>query len=175
MGAMASQITSLTIVYSTVCSDANKRKYQSSASLAFVRGIHRWPVNSPHKWPVTREMFPFDDVIMLILLGQVVYIIDFCVTKLTDDILLNLRTRNCHYWGFKIGMLLSNATSISIIIQYHLRIHTNRASSRNNIFPWLNKLELSRSDWLATTQKAFRSIVWLLVRLHVCCQRMYFS
>ena len=31
---------------------------------AFVRGIHRWPVNSPHKWPVTRKMFPFDDVIM---------------------------------------------------------------------------------------------------------------
>ena len=41
------------------------RKYQSSASLAFVRGIHRWPVNSPHKWPVTRKMFPFDDVIMM--------------------------------------------------------------------------------------------------------------
>ena len=40
------------------------RKHQSSASLALVRGIHRWPVNSPHKWPVTRKMFPFDDVIM---------------------------------------------------------------------------------------------------------------
>ena len=35
-----------------------------SASLAFVRGIHRGPVNSPHKRPVTREMSPFDDVIM---------------------------------------------------------------------------------------------------------------
>ena len=64
MGAITSQITSLTIVYSTVYSDADQRKYQSSASLAFVRGIHRGPVNSPHKWPVTREMFPFDDVIM---------------------------------------------------------------------------------------------------------------
>ena len=42
-----------------------KEKHQRSASLAFVRGIHRWPVNSPHKWPVTRKMFPFDDVIML--------------------------------------------------------------------------------------------------------------
>ena len=56
---MASQITSLTIVYSTVYSDADQRKHQSSASLALVRGIHRWPVNSPHKWPVTRKMFPF--------------------------------------------------------------------------------------------------------------------
>ena len=67
MGAIASQITSLTIVYSIVYSDADQRKHQSSASLAFVRGIHRGPVNSPHKWPVTRKMFPFDDVIMLCL------------------------------------------------------------------------------------------------------------
>ena len=65
MGAMASQITSLTIVYSTVYSGADQRIYQSCASLAFVWGIHRWPVNSPHKRPVTRKMFPFDDVIML--------------------------------------------------------------------------------------------------------------
>ena len=65
MGAIASQITSLTIVYSTVYSDADQRSHQSSASLAFVWGIHRGPVNSPHKWPVTRKMFPFDDVIMV--------------------------------------------------------------------------------------------------------------
>ena len=54
MDAIASQITSLTIV-STVYSDADQRKHQSSASLAFVRGIHRWPGNSRHKWPVTRK------------------------------------------------------------------------------------------------------------------------
>ena len=65
MGAMASQITSLTIVYSTVYSHADQSKHQSSTSLAFVRGFNRGPVNSPHKWPVTRKMFPFDDVIML--------------------------------------------------------------------------------------------------------------
>ena len=65
MGAIASQINSLTIVYSTVYSDADQSKHQSSASLAFVRGIHRRPSNSPHKWPVTRKMCPFDDVIML--------------------------------------------------------------------------------------------------------------
>ena len=64
MGAMASKITSLTIVYPTALSDADQRKHQSSATLAFVWGIHRWPVNSPHKWPVTRKMFPFDDFIM---------------------------------------------------------------------------------------------------------------
>ena len=46
---------------------ADQRKHQSSASPAFVRGIHRWSVNSPHKRPVTRKMFPFDDVIMEIV------------------------------------------------------------------------------------------------------------
>ena len=66
MDSIASQITSLIIVYSAVYSGADQRKHQSSASLAFVLGIHRGPVNSPHKWPVTRKMFPFDDVIMLI-------------------------------------------------------------------------------------------------------------
>ena len=65
MNMMASQITSLAIVYLTEYSGTDQRKHQSSASLAFVRRIHRGPVNSPQKWPVTRKMFPFDDVIML--------------------------------------------------------------------------------------------------------------
>ena len=55
---MAAQITSLAIVYSIVYSEADQRKHQNSASLAFVWGIRRGPVNSPHKWPVTRKMFP---------------------------------------------------------------------------------------------------------------------
>ena len=54
MGTMVFQITSLMIVYSTIYSDADQRKHQSS--LAFVQGIQRWPVNSPHKWPVTQKM-----------------------------------------------------------------------------------------------------------------------
>ena len=67
MGAMASQITSFTNVYLTVYSTADRRKHKSSASLAFLRG----PVNSPHKWPVTRKMFAFDDVIMSRLFGDI--------------------------------------------------------------------------------------------------------
>ena len=59
-----SQITSLTIFYSIVYSGADQRKHQSSASLSFVRGFHRWPMNSPHNGPVARKMFPCDDVIM---------------------------------------------------------------------------------------------------------------
>ena len=60
MGTIASQITSLTIVYSTIYSYADQRKHQSSASLAFAWGNHR----SPHKWPVPQKMFPFDKIIM---------------------------------------------------------------------------------------------------------------
>ena len=67
MGAIASQITTLTIVYPTLYSEADQRKHQSSASLAFVRGIHRGSGTSPHKWLVTRKMLPFDDVIMKIV------------------------------------------------------------------------------------------------------------
>ena len=64
MGAIASQITGVTIVYPTVYSSADQRKYQSSASIAFVKGIHRWAVNSPHKGSVTRKRFVCDYVIM---------------------------------------------------------------------------------------------------------------
>ena len=64
MNTVATQITSLTIVYLTVYSGADQRKHQSSTSLAFVLRIPRWPVNSSRKWPVMRKMFPFDDVIL---------------------------------------------------------------------------------------------------------------
>ena len=57
MSEMGSKTTGVSIVYSTVCSYVDQRKHQSSASLAFVRGIHLWPVNSPHKGPVTRKSF----------------------------------------------------------------------------------------------------------------------
>ena len=64
MGTVASQITGFAIVYSNVNSSADQGKHQSFASLAFEWRIHRSPVNSPHKWPVTQKMFPFDEVIM---------------------------------------------------------------------------------------------------------------
>ena len=67
--AMASQITGISIVYSTVCSGADQRKHQSSAPLTFMMGIHRWSVNSAHRGPVTRKMFPFDDVMVYKYVG----------------------------------------------------------------------------------------------------------
>ena len=59
---IASPITGVSIVCWAVCSGADQRTHESSASLVFVRGIYRWPVDSPHKGPVTRKMFAFDDV-----------------------------------------------------------------------------------------------------------------
>ena len=66
MSAVASQITGVSIVYSTVCSSTWQRNSKSFASLGFVRGIHRQPMNSFYKGPVTRKMFPFDEVIITI-------------------------------------------------------------------------------------------------------------
>ena len=85
MSAMVSQITGASIVYSTVCSGADQRNYQGCASLAFVRGIHRWPVNSLHKGPLTRKMFPFEDVIM---------------------------TTNCRSWSTNVRIPLASTTKI---------------------------------------------------------------
>ena len=64
---MASQITGVSIICSTACTGTDQRKHQSCATLAFVRGVQRWPVNSSHERPITRKLFPFDDVIMLLL------------------------------------------------------------------------------------------------------------
>ena len=58
-------ITGVPTVCSTVCSGAEQRKHKSSAWLPFVSGIHRLPVDSPHKGQITRKMFPFDDAIMI--------------------------------------------------------------------------------------------------------------
>ena len=85
MSASASPITSLTSVYSTVYSGSHQRKHQSSASLAFVRGIHRSSVNFPHKGPVTRKMFPFDDVIMPKDMVLYKILLSFFVPSFHDD------------------------------------------------------------------------------------------
>ena len=79
MSLMVSQITSLTIVCSTVYPRVDQRKHKSPASLAFVWGIHRCPVNSPHEWPVTRKMFTFDDVIMCQIILDISK--SFCINK----------------------------------------------------------------------------------------------
>ena len=65
MSVLAFQITGNSTVCSNFSPGAHQRKHQSSESLAVVRGIRRWPVDSPHIGPLTRKMFSFDDVIMM--------------------------------------------------------------------------------------------------------------
>ena len=113
MGAIASQITSLTTVYSTVYSGADQSKHQSCASLAFVWGIHRGPVNSPHKWQVTRKMFPFVDVIMIKMKWGV--------------------SRGSHYWGHYPGPL-----SCSQVSATHLKIGHHCPIFKCVAVTWIN-------------------------------------
>ena len=67
MTTMASQITSLTVVNSTVLFRHRSKKTSKLRVTGLCAGNSSGPVNSPHKGPVTRKMFPFDDVIMFIL------------------------------------------------------------------------------------------------------------
>ena len=66
MGAIASQITSLTIVYPTVFFRRRSKKTSKLRVTGLCERSSPVTVNSPHKWPVTRKMFPFDDVIMYV-------------------------------------------------------------------------------------------------------------
>ena len=68
------------------------KKHQSTASLAFVRGSHRGPVNSPHKWPVTRKMFPFDNVIMFA--SRIIILPNRRIIQLRAYIYMKLRLTN---------------------------------------------------------------------------------
>ena len=92
---MASQITSVSIVFSTVGSGADQRKHQSTVSLAFVHGIHHWPVNSPHRRPVTWKMFSFDDVIMKTIVQQwipLTKVSHWALSSWEDKPILNIET-----------------------------------------------------------------------------------
>ena len=104
MSEMAFQITSLTIGYSIVYSGVHQRKHQSSASLAFVWGIHRWPVNSPHKGPVTRKMFPFEDVIMWL----VFHLFQSCRIYNKGTVLANIPMGPGDFTVSRVGSLLTD-------------------------------------------------------------------
>ena len=100
---MASKITAPPppIVYSTVYSGVDQRKHQSSASLAFVPGIHRRPVNSPHKWPVTRKILSLDDVIMEMPFLEILSRNDRMILKVkVNDPIFNTSWENhkMHIW-----------------------------------------------------------------------------
>ena len=136
MSAMSSQITSLTVVYSSVYSGADQRKHQSYASLAFVLGIHRWPVNSSHKGPVTRKIFR---------LMTSSWEVEMCATR-----------GFLYYWWLRLFTVItlyvtlsltspkeSNAISSSIEWLYYI---TNSSASGRDHFGW------GLGQWEATLQ-----------------------
>ena len=117
MRAMASQITSVSIVYSNISSGANQRKHYSSASLTCVRGIHRWPTNSPHKGPVTRNKCPFHDIIRSISAKPCAWFSWVCLSIVITSVkcelvqLNNPNSRLLHWcWGTAEGYGLNRRT-----------------------------------------------------------------
>ena len=136
MSSMASHVTSLTIVYSTVYSGADQRKHQSFTSLAFLMGIHRWPVNSPHKGPVTRKMFPFDDVIMKITTQHYHNNLKDC-RGTTNCLGMHLLSSKSWHQGHKLSHAMcyhTNMPAFSISFQKKLLASTLKCSTANEIF-----------------------------------------
>ena len=130
MTMLASQITCLTVVYSIVYSGVNQRKHQSSASLAFVWEIHRGPVNFPHKWPVTRKMFPFDDVIMtsLFYCAPPLYFVYSKADKATSSSTLKVQRLYTIYW---IQSVHQSYLSNSNIHELYIAIPVNSMQRSN--------------------------------------------
>ena len=102
MDTMASQFTSLTNSLLNHLFSADQSKHQRSVSLGFVRGIHRWPVDSPHKLRVTRKLFPFDEVIVW---NALVFINDGnkardCFNRYAKGERWELFRKGCNYWDY---------------------------------------------------------------------------
>ena len=167
MSAVVSQITGVSMVYPTVCLGTDQRKHQSSASLAFVRGIHQWLVDSPHKAPVTRKMFPFDDVIMIFpMLWRVMYYwwSYRCFKATIDDkpVLLQVMTwclydaksspeinNNIIYWGIYASGLIE--LNIGTVYQKSVSF-----SSTETWFSWVTV----KNDNIFSTQWLKKSSCW---------------
>ena len=145
MGTMASEITSLTIVYSTVYSSVDQAKYQSFMSLAFVQGIHQWPVNSPHRGPVTRKMFSFDDVIMWhwhILGSRVVTYINiwlYLILMHLTGILIHHQTENEHYhmWSSLKWLFITILLVMAEINDYGCMQHGLTVALQEHMVSWV--------------------------------------
>ena len=173
MGSKASQIASLTIVYSTVYLGADQRKHQSPASLTFVRGIHRWPMKFPHKWSVTRKMLPFDDVIMYLpALSQTMA---DCFTYHQSSALLALCQKKKHVWPEDLpneGLILWVAFLCHIRdfdygffvfcrLSYPKIMHLMSISLRILLMIIINKWNVKRQITLGCLDQYIRRGLWL--------------
>ena len=133
------------IVHSTVCSGPDQRKHLSSASLAFVSGIHRRPVNSPHKGLVTRKMFPFDDVIM-----QTPEVVFMATSSATSDDKLGIMETfmlGCLLWvhSYKLTVMERASTvSCKIYVYLQWRILKIYKGLKAEIISTLHRFDVSR-------------------------------
>ena len=173
MGTMASQITSLTLFTQPSMqaqikeTGANQRKHQSSASLAFVRGIHWWPVNSPHKGPVTRKMFSFDAVIMFCFI--------LILQKLTE-----LRTFKCQghlviLWLWPLVIKQTNTNHLVIVGDKNEWVTCAELGHRKRrpcfkISAYTGDLTATHTYWLSKREGLWSYIVKCLCHalVHVC-------
>ena len=135
------EFASFTNDYSSVYSGADQRKHQSSASLAFVRGIHRWPVNSPHKGLVTRKMFPFDDIIMSILYLKYS---EWCDVWVIMHTAMAVKYQYIIHTMNHLGVCMEHWVTIKNLIKYQAKFHIDEsAQERPNSIA--NALELRLS------------------------------
>ena len=134
MSEIASQITSVPTVCSTIYSGADQRQHQRSASLAFVQGIHRWPVNSPHKRPVTRKKFPFDDVIRWWFACRE-------IRKSSHAVVNKTISRGRSYFHHVHGVITINSSENICILMPKIR---KMANPRHPIAPWFVGVSYNR-------------------------------
>ena len=123
MSAMVFQITGVSIVCSTICSGTDQRKHQSFALLACVRGIHRWPVNSPHKRQVMRKMFPFDDVTVSCSDWNKLIVYQYISHNVTGMGDVSVGNATCNLHGTRVAFLpdISNTKALSNILLIYIQ------------------------------------------------------
>ena len=157
MSIMASQITDVSIAYSTVCSGAYQRKHQILAWLAFVRGIHRWPVNSPHRGWSTWEMFPFDDIIMWTNFGGTARKRSHwvaCIIHLTDPH-LGISQKDCR--NNMLTMLTNSQWCEICFIDLHVMLNL---WSNTIMHVWFNILPTLHLMWIKDIWICHLGINW---------------
>ena len=139
----------LTIVYSTIHSVADQRKHQSSLSLAFMRGIHRWPVNSPYKWPVMQKMFSFDDVIMV----STVFTDNDIVASVAESLTHLISLHSSPWQNFPESDMTptphQNHKQFYGILMIPSHEHHHLATQHHCILPWQHTL--NNTSWLMNT------------------------
>ena len=118
MSAIASQITSLTIVYSIVYSRCRPKKTSKLRVTGLCAGNSPGPVNSPHKGPVTRKKFPFDDAIMTLFM-------QFCCVGWTDRFLIGTSQDTAYLSTFKF-FILDKFSCFVVLVVFLLPNHQNR-------------------------------------------------